>query len=254
MSNRTIDIDPLSARSHLIELMAHGRSLSTATGFIVQPAEQPYLITNWHVVTGRHADTGELLSPETGAIPDEVRILHHSRGMLGRSWGLRTETLRNPDGTPRWIEHPKGQKIDVVAVPLQAVDQNIDIYPFDLSLADTDVDAQPAMPVSIIGFPFGLLTVGGFPIWKTGHIASEPELDYGNEPNFLIDATTRKGMSGSPVVLRLYGAYPTRDGPVAIGTKGVTRFLGVYSGRIHGEAEIGRVWRPHVIQDILSSL
>ncbi len=30
-----------------------------------------------------------------------------------------------------------------------------------------------------------------------------------------------------------------------------TLFLGVYSGRIHGESEIGIVWRPKVISEVL---
>lgn len=30
-----------------------------------------------------------------------------------------------------------------------------------------------------------------------------------------------------------------------------TKFLGIYSGRIHEESEIGRVYRPRVINEIL---
>ena len=121
----------------------------------------------------------------------------------------------------------------------------------DLALADAGVAAEPAMPVSIIGFPLGLSPDGAFPIWKTGHIASDPDIDYQGRPAFLIDATTRGGMSGSPVVIRMYGGYLTRARQNVIGRRQITRFLGVYSGRIHVEAEIGLVWRPHVIQDIL---
>ncbi|WP_337236881.1 hypothetical protein, partial [Salmonella enterica] len=32
-----------------------------------------------------------------------------------------------------------------------------------------------------------------------------------------------------------------------------TRFLGIYAGRIHGQSEIGRVWRPFVIQEIIEN-
>jgi hypothetical protein len=73
-------------------------------------------------------------------------------------------------------------------------------------------------------------------------------MDYEDRPVFLIDATTRGGMSGSPVVLRIYGDYAT------IGGKSWTRFLGVYSGRIHDQTEIGRVWRPSVIKEILATV
>jgi hypothetical protein len=110
------------------------------------------------------------------------------------------------------------------------------------------------MPVSIIGFPFGLSTAGAWPIWKTGHIASDPDLDYDDRPAFLIDATTRAGMSGSPVVLRSYGGYASSKAHMVIGGGPGTRFLGVYSGRIHNQAEIGRVWRPSSIKEILATV
>ena len=119
------------------------------------------------------------------------------------------------------------------------------------SLADANVVPQVAMPVSIIGFPLGLTGPGVFPIWKTGHIASEPALDYKAEPLFLIDATTRGGMSGSPVVFRATGGYKQKTGEYIISSGPVTLFLGIYSGRLHKASEIGRVWRPRLIKEIL---
>lgn len=250
-SPRKIIIDPLSACSLRLELVAKGHPLGTATGFVVEETKEWYLITNWHVVAGRDPDTNQLLS-STGATPDTIRIIHHLAGRLG-TWTLREEAFYDAGGNPRWVEHPQGQMIDVVALPLQAVDDEVAIYPLDLSLAETNMVPQPAMPVSIIGYPFGLATGGAWPIWKTGHIASDPDVDYGDRPAFLIDATTRGGMSGSPVVLRLSGGYQTRDGRFILAGGGLqTLFLGVYSGRIHGEAEIGRVWRPRVVREILS--
>jgi hypothetical protein len=140
------------------------------------------------------------------------------------------------------------RRVDVVALPLSS-DSQIKIYPLDLTLADSDIVVQVAMAVSIIGYPFGLAVAGRWPIWKTGHVASDPELDYDQRPVFVIDATTRGGMSGSPVVARFYGGYMMKKG-YALGGTG-TRLLGVYSGRVHGEAEIGLVWRPRVISEIL---
>ena len=32
-----------------------------------------------------------------------------------------------------------------------------------------------------------------------------------------------------------------------------TLFLGVYSGRIHDDSEIGMVWRPNLIEEILNA-
>jgi len=235
-------LDPLSGQSLYLELTTLGQSLGTATGFVVESSGRHYLITNWHVVSGRHPETNAIVS-STGAVPDEIRIVHHGH-TLG-SWTVRTEPLQDENKNNLWLEHPYGRQVDVVALPLQAIDDDVHIYPFDLSLADTDMIPQVAMPISIIGFPLGLASAGAFPIWKTGHIASDPDLDYNDLPAFLIDATTRGGMSGSPVVLRLLGGYSTRSGSIIMTqTRPSTLFLGVYSGRIHGESEIGVVWRP----------
>ena len=243
-------IDPLSGRSLFVEMLCKGEPLASATGFTVEHRAAYFLITNWHVLAGRHADTGAVLS-ESGSVPDEVRIFHHGTA-LGK-WLTRNEPLTTPEGAQRWIEHPQGNNVDVAALPLASIDGDIRIYPFDLSLADTDMLPEVAMPVSIIGFPLGLAGPGKFPIWKTGHIASEPHLNYNDQPVFLIDATTRPGMSGAPVVLKMNSGYRTKSGNVMIAGGVRTLFLGVYSGRIHGQSEIGKVWRPKVITEILAN-
>jgi len=246
-TQNTKRVDPLSVTSLYLELVVRDRDIGKATGFVVHWKQQPYLITNWHVLSGRHPETNEVQSP-TGAVPDVVRIRHHSQ-RLG-NWVVRSDPLVDKQANPRWIEHPKGSQIDVVALPLRSVEADVRLHPFDLSLADVDLIPVVAMPVSIIGFPLGLAATPAFPIWKTGHIASDPDLDYTGKPAFLIDATTRGGMSGSPVVIRRIG------GSAAIVMKRTpsTRFLGIYSGRIHVDSEIGIVWRPSVITDILSQV
>ena len=246
---RKILIDPLSLCSLLVETRGYDLALDTATAFCVRKGRATLLITNLHVVTGLNAGTRRLLAG-TGAVPDQIRILHHAKHDLG-NWVIRTEALYI-NGVRRWYEHPKGQAIDVIALPI-TVDDEVLVYEFDLSLADFDMVVQVAMAVSIIGFPFERATTGVLPIWKTGHIASDPDMDYGGRPVFLIDATTRGGMSGSPVVLRIYGDYPTRQAST-IGDNSWTRFLGVYSRRIHDQTEIGGVWRPSVIREILATV
>lgn len=251
MSNqKVITVDPLSASSLRVQAEVNNNSLSTATGFVVDYKSNHYLITNWHVVTGKNPETNQTLSPTAG-IPDTLKIVHHSTSKLG-SWVIKSEALLE-NGNPKWIEHPSGRDVDVVALPLTH-HNDVKFYPFDLGLAQFDMVPEPAMPISIIGYPYGLATGGAWPIWKTGHIASDPDLDYDGKPVFLIDATTRGGMSGSPVVLRLHGGYKTSNGSYVMSGGTSTKFLGVYSGRIHGQAEIGRVWRPNLIDEILQQV
>lgn len=241
-------IDPLSVCSLLVESTVNGNPLSTATGFVVLKKEKPFLITNWHVVAGRDPNTNQPLSP-TAAVPDQLSIVHHHSQQLGR-WEQRVEELY-AQGKPRWREHPTGKAVDVVALPLASTDADIRFYPMDLALADVDMLVQVAMTVSIIGFPYGLATNGALPIWKTGHIASDPDIEYQGKPAFLVDATTRGGMSGSPVVVRQYGGHTDSKGNVYMGTGATTRFVGIYSGRIHEQSDVGIVWRPELLKAIL---
>jgi len=248
-STSKIWIDPLSARSLFVETYFGSTPLATASGFIVQKGGADSLITNWHVVSGRDPDTEQPLS-STAGIPDTIHIRHHARAGLG-SWKSVAEPLYD-NSTPRWYEHSNGRSVDVVALPLRNTPPDVELYPMDLALADVDIRPHPGIPVAIIGFPFGLAAAGAWPIWKTGHIATDSDIDYqAGRPAFLIDATTRSGMSGSPVVIRISGSYTDSKGNLIVSPGVHTRFLGVYSGRIHGEAEIGRVWRASVLRQIL---
>lgn len=253
MIQKEIIIDPLSLVSLLITVKTNDQVLSTATGFVYSQAGRRFLITNWHVVTGRNPETGKVSSP-TGGIPDTIEVIFQDEKGIGK-WSKRLFALYRDDGSPIWIEHPAGRRIDVVAIPLDLMPSGYILNPLDASLANEDLVIYPGMSVFIIGFPLGFASHGAFPIWKTGHIASDHDLDYRNLPRFLIDATTRGGMSGSPVVARPSGPYSTAKGGVVLMSSRVpTRFLGVYSGRVHPDSEIGMVWKPEVITQILSTV
>ncbi len=241
VNGRQISIDPLSCSSLLIKTKKGRVDLGFASGFIVEKGASIFLITNRHVFLDGEAD--------------KIEIFHHGNKKLG-SWILKSEELYI-NGSPRWLEHPSKQKMDVVALPLMDLNL-VKTYPLDLTLSDTDMVIEPAMSVSIIGFPEGN-TSGGvsnglFPIWKTGHVASDPDLDYGSRPIFLIDATTRRGMSGSPVFAKLWGGYKTESGNLVMSSTPATKFLGIYSGRINSSIEIGLVWKPSVISEILNKV
>ena len=241
-----VTIDPLTGVPLLLEGYSDDTLLGSGTGFVIRAGDDHYVVTNWHVVSGRDPSTGQPLSP-TGGIPNRLAVWHHLKSKLG-TWSERSIAL---DPSP-WLEHPVlGHRADVVAIPLHP-DDDVQLYPLDLSLADADMIVSPSEPLSIIGFPFGLSSGGRFPIWKTGHLASDLDLNYNDLPVLLIDATTRSGMSGSPVVARRQGMIRTSKG-FTMGTGSTDRFLGVYSGRIHDQADVGMVWKPEVLTEILKA-
>jgi hypothetical protein len=242
IKQKQISIDPLSLRSLFIFFTKQETCLYSASGFLIEKKNRYYLITNYHVLSS---------DEQNDMKPDKVLIYHHSTSRLG-SWEIKTEELYSSN-EPRWIEHKFGNKIDVIALPLEKTDLTIKLYPLDLNLSNIDMIIHPAMPVSIIGFPLGIKP--GFPIWKTGHIASDPDIDFNDEPIFLIDATTKSGMSGSPVFVQMNGGYQTKKGANILSGRPITKFLGIYSSRFgtkaEGSIDIGKVWKPHVISEIL---
>lgn len=240
-----------SVKSLRIELAFEAQTLGIGTGFIAESALGPVLLTNRHNVTGKNQDSDKPIS-KTGGIPDRVRILHNRQSKLGQ-WVIREETLL-ADGKPRWIEHPAlGPKVDFVALPLQQI-TDVALYPYDLLDTGPAVRCGPADAVSVVGFPFGLQGGGSLAIWATGFVASEPEIDLWNLPIFLIDCRTRQGQSGSAVIAyRSGGAIAMENGSTRISGEAI-RFLGIYSGRINEESDLGIVWKAKALHDLVASI
>lgn len=231
--------------------------LSTATGFIVlRPSSEPILITNWHVVAGRHTQTRRPLH-SSAAVPDVLKIAHNVAGSIG-TWIIKTEQLYDEAGEPLWLEHPEyGSRVDVVGLPLTKLD-DIECYPYsysgpsghDVLKLRTPLKWGPSDFVNVIGFPFGWTGGGGMGVWVQGAIATEPELDYNDLPRFLIDSRTRQGQSGSPVVIYKRSGFITlADGPYMIHNP-ITLLIGVYSGRLTAESDLGTVWKTSVVAGI----
>jgi hypothetical protein len=106
----------------------------------------------------------------------------------------------------------------------------VDFYDLDIVLKDADIAVGPADTVTVVGFPFGQSQSAGLPIWKTGTVASDLSTNWSGRTMFLIDTTSRQGMSGSPVYAIRPGAFRSKDGQLKMSTKGAAvRFLGVYS-------------------------
>jgi hypothetical protein len=221
--------------------------LGTATGFAIRHNNKNFIITNWHAVTGKHPETKECLHSQA-ALPNKLKIWLHIKDKLG-SWNFQMIDLYR-EGKSIWLGHPTESVYDVVAIPIEPAN-NLTLYPLDLGLAEVDMVLEPADRVSIIGFPHGISTAGKLPIWKTGHVASDIDVDWSGKPIFLIDATTKGGMSGSPVIAKRTEGYRSSQATHLSGS--ATKFLGIYSSRNIGldGIEIGLVWKPQVIKEII---
>jgi hypothetical protein len=237
-------IDPFSTATLRLDVFAGGeRSCATATGLLINFHGRCFLATNWHVVTGRHPDTGEL--NKDAAIPRHLRIWHRAVDRNSHHLGVRPmdEPLFTSADQPRWIE-PANRRlsaredsklaIDVVLLPLERTKDCVTNLGFGMDSFTPEAFVEPGSPISIVGYPMGYYGFPNYPIWKTGHIASDIH-GHPDQVHFLVDATTREGMSGSPVIAR----------------NQINPLLGFYSGRLHGDVEIGIVWRIGVLYRLL---
>lgn len=235
-----------------------------ATGFFWLVDDALYIITNWHNVTGRHPDDLHLLSDKAfvpNAIEFSVKTIESTDGQPDH--GLirnGTFSLYDREGQPTWFEHPiHGRSIDVVALPAVTLG-GAKLLTVPVNTFSGYVDYEPTVgdDVFVLGYPLGLDDGNGLPIWKKGSIASEPKNDLGGLPKLLIDTATRKGMSGSPVIVRRTGLTLPR-GSTGFGADSIfgtsDAFLGVYSNRVGDDtlgAQLGVVWKAKVVEEIIA--
>ena len=261
--------------------------IGTGTGFFLELAGEWFLITNWHIFSGRHAFSKEPLG-EDARFPEYINVKFAAYLSGTSSFTTAAHRVEIYDGgEPRWFEHPRlGSDCDVIALPLNRP-QGCPEYMHNAAnlISSTRVPVEPGITVFIIGFPRAISIGIGLPLWKSGYIASEPYYDVTiggqisnlgglqsgrNIPAFFIDSLTREGMSGSPVFASYTGTWDTSDpyrplnfndpnffnrADVALGGT-ATEFIGCYSGRV-GPAEegaaLGLCWRKDVIEQICSA-
>jgi hypothetical protein len=251
-------IDSLSLATVPVIPFFNDMALPAATGFVYGRRESLYLITNWHVVTARNAQNGIHLH-KGGARPNLLRAQFNlAVAEFGKEEiGIR---LRDENDTPLWLVHPihprdiHDKRIDVVAIPLgfRADKRPFHVYPIN-DLARDKLKIEIGMDVFILGYPFGAKPPG-FPVWKRGSIASEPDLVRLTDGYYLVDTASRPGMSGSPVVLRSWSGRMEEPGVLGPSDRPFNRFIGVYSGRLlvePSETQIGMVWHASYIDDII---
>lgn len=228
--------------------------LATGTAFFAGAGKRILLVTNKHNVLGRNISTGECLDKKNAAIPNTMSVLipitsKKDEGFICSHWQwYHIPLFVGPDQSrPAWVEHPDPE-VDLVGFkfcPPEVTVMNL-VLPVD----GPELPLHVCTRVNVIGYPFGLST-DNFPIWSTGYTASEPAIDVNGKPLMYIDCRTRPGQSGSPVI-RLFhpGETVTVEGKTYMAKQLQVFLLGIYSGRINQESDIGMVWKKRAIAEL----
>jgi hypothetical protein len=225
----------------------NNHELKNATCFFIRVNSQRYLITNNHVAgleyfvdeyKRLHKDT----LPSNDSIPDNLKVRMYD-SIVG-SFHFMNVPLFDVNNKPLYRKfydnNNQASLLDVIAIPIDSV--TFANFPVVLSSSqiNTKLLLYPACELFVVGFPYDWGNKNLYPIWKKGTIASEPNFMDIGQSRFFIDATTRSGMSGSPVFFR-GGNYMEK--PSSNVTGGLKTFLvGIYSAQIYN-SELGLVTR-----------
>ena len=165
------------------------------TGFLVQSARSDG-VTYTVLVTAKH-----VLEDMPRA---EARIGYRVEGENG-TWTNRPTplTIRDAAGLALWTEHPQEDVATMtITAPPEFAKAAIPLrwLATDTTFADLNVDTGDEMMA--LGFPRGLsANTAGFPILRSGRVASYPISPPKAFPTFLLDFSVFPGNSGGPVFM-----------------------------------------------------
>ena len=145
------------------------------------------------------------------AIKSDVATLHLRKQDGDKFVRLLYPVQIRNKGIPLWTRHPD---VDVAAMRVR-LPRDADMRLISTNLLGTDkildeFRVHPGDQLLVLGFPYGAeANEAGFPILRSGRIASYPLTPTRNTKTFLLDFEVFKGNSGGPVLFyaenRFYG-------------------------------------------------
>lgn len=281
-------IDYLSFSSFYVETYFDECILSNATAFCYKKQNQHYLVSNFHVMSGREPklDKNGVYTPQHSnlAIPNKIKVYIYgwmddktTEITIGNCVICEFQLL-DDDGNPLFKakKYNNNEYVDIAVLPINVIYNshgkklkpicvNAEYYE---KFKSKDI-IHPSDNVFILGYPLGKRDDSGSSIWKKGSIATT----LFNRDMFYVDTSTRSGMSGSPVFYinkdaNAYLKYAKED--ILEEKIYFIEFLGVYCGRIINEiqanddsniiikdcdmdiaAQLGIVWKNTYIDEII---
>jgi len=265
-------VEHLSMITTPLILLRGKEIISQGTGFYYGSQDSTqgtilFLVTNHHVLTG--------YPPEETKPPKGDNILfylHKDADNPGDVKGIGFP-LFTKDDKPIWLNSKEFPQADVAVIPIVAsLCADAKVFGISEDWTVGNIKIRPTSTITLIGYPYGYYDKKNcLPVWKTGSIASEPDIDFEGKPLFLVDISAFPGMSGCPAFAIAYGAYEMVEGPTTVGH--VQKFLGIFASMptlrenkyleeitsesragvvVEKSLELGHIWKASVIIKIIN--
>jgi len=202
------------------------------------PRARFVLVTAAHVLNKIRDEMAILMMRETTG-PDQWQRL---------PWKIRIRES-GEQRRPLWTRHPQ---VDVAVMYVRLPDNaslrtGKNFLPMRLLADDkvlSELNIHPGDELSCLGFPFGAESPAGFPILRSGKIASYPLLPSKVTRTFLFDFRIFPGNSGGPVYLVQSGRGITRG--TSIEFRNVKLIVGLVTEQVRLEEQTigGMVYHP----------
>jgi trypsin-like peptidase len=225
-------------------------ALYTGSGFLVSRSSAGDPTRSFVAVSAAH-----VMSGITG---DHAVFVVRMRNDQTRYQRAQFPVRIRMDGRPLWTEHhaedvvamhvrmPAGHAMDSVPIPLLATDEAFASY-----------NVHPGDEVSSLGYPFGYeVNEFGFPLLRSGRIASFPLTPVRMMKQFFVDFSVGGGTSGGPVYISSQNR--TFNNRVTFG-RSVFSILGIVTQNALSpdgkqDAGITKVIHAQFIRDTLAAL
>ncbi len=203
LRSQNLELVDLKNYTYSLELRKDGKMLGYGSGFIMEKNRNFYLVTCYHVLTGKDPISNSLL-PQIKESPDQVVILFRSKT------GLKVKA-------PYYLQHGNKDAFlyiphaDIAVMPLYDLDvAKLNIY--SINVNDMEDGIFNNDKVILCGFPGNNPDMNIMPTVYIAFITKQPtERDL----DFCMDTSIPEGVSGGPI----YKANPG---------KGI-QLIGVYS-------------------------
>lgn len=186
--------------------------IGSGTGFVHRHNGQDFLISNWHVFTGRDPRQPSQLLPGFPSSPSALQLHIPSSSDPNHFLPSASFPLYS-DKKPHWIQTQFDHidtRVDLVALAINFGDKPLIVRVEEFSPSHKQL-LRVGRDVVIIGYPFGIREENPYPTWKRAFVASEPSVLIGGLPKYHLDTPGRPGMSGSPVFMIAAGIGVSKE-------------------------------------------